>query len=145
MIGRVPRILLLRGEGGREFVLSAELESVYLAACQDPLNDIAHLLHDGIADQGNDIARYLAGSPEHGGRSAYGISGPSFWGQDLSLKRSFPIHEKIGVLLQMDAINAFNIVMFAAPALNITSANFGKITSQANGPRIVQVSARLTF
>jgi hypothetical protein len=76
---------------------------------------------------------------------AYGLSNPAFWGQDLSLKRGFPIHEKIGILLQADAINAFNIVMFAAPALNITSANFGKITSQANGPRAVQLSARLTF
>jgi len=76
---------------------------------------------------------------------AYGLSAPSFWGEDLSLKRSFPIHEKIGINLQMDAVNAFNIVMFSAPALNITSANFGRITSQANGPRAVQLSARFTF
>lgn len=45
----------------------------------------------------------------------------------------------------MDAINAFNITMFGAPSLSFTNANFGKITSQANGPRVVQLSARLTF
>lgn len=76
---------------------------------------------------------------------AYGLSTPSFWGQDLSLKRKFPIHESVALMLQVDAFNAFNIVMFSAPALNITSANFGKITSQANGPRSLQLSARITF
>ncbi len=76
---------------------------------------------------------------------AYGISTPSFWGQDFSLKRKFPIHERIALMLQVDAFNAFNMVMFNAPALNITSSNFGKITSQANGPRALQLSARLSF
>lgn len=46
MIWRVPRIRLIRGEGSREFVLSPELEPVYLAACQEPLKDIALLLLD---------------------------------------------------------------------------------------------------
>ena len=76
---------------------------------------------------------------------AYGLSNPALYGQDLSLKRNFPIHESIALALQVDAINAFNIVTFAAPALNVTSANFGKITATANGPRSLQLSARITF
>lgn len=76
---------------------------------------------------------------------AYGLALPSFWAQDISIKRNFPIHEKIALLIQLDAINAFNITMFGAPSLSLTSTNFGKITSQANGPRVVQLSARLTF
>ena len=76
---------------------------------------------------------------------AYGLYNPALFGQDLSLKRNFPIRESIALAFQVDAINAFNIVMFAAPATNITSSNFGRITATANSPRSLQLSARITF
>ena len=75
----------------------------------------------------------------------FGIHNPDAFGQDLSLRRSFPIHENIRLQLQADAFNVFNAVMFSAPATNITSANFGRITGQANGPRILQLNVRVTF
>ena len=76
---------------------------------------------------------------------AAGLHDPWFWGQDFSLKRRFPIHEAVGLQFQVDALNAFNMTMFSAPALNITNATFGKITSQDNMPRALQLSARITF
>lgn len=76
---------------------------------------------------------------------AYGLSNPALWGQDLSLKGNFPILESIALAFQVDAIKAFDMVMFAAPAVNITSANFGRITAAANRPRSLQFSARITF
>jgi len=46
VIDRAPRIHLLRGEHGREFVLSREQEKLYLAMAPQPLHDIAILLLD---------------------------------------------------------------------------------------------------
>jgi len=46
LIDRVPRIRLLPGEHNREFVLSHELEPVYLAATPQPLHDVALLILD---------------------------------------------------------------------------------------------------
>ena len=43
-IQRVPRIRLLTGERVRDFVLSRKQEEIYLAACPQPLNDIAVLM-----------------------------------------------------------------------------------------------------
>jgi integrase len=43
-IQRVPRIRLLSGERVRDFVLSKKQEEIYLAACPQPLNDIAVLM-----------------------------------------------------------------------------------------------------
>ncbi len=43
-IERVPRIRLLSGERIRDFVLSRKQEEIYLAACPEPLNDIAVLI-----------------------------------------------------------------------------------------------------
>src|ERR1039458_8528350 len=43
-INRVPKIRLLNGERIRDFVLSRKQEEIYLAACPQPLNDIAQLI-----------------------------------------------------------------------------------------------------
>jgi len=43
-IQRVPRIRLLSGERTRDFVLSRKQEEIYLAACAQPLRDVAILM-----------------------------------------------------------------------------------------------------
>jgi len=43
-IQRVPRIRLLSGERIRDFVLSRQQESIYLAACPQPLHDLSVLM-----------------------------------------------------------------------------------------------------
>ncbi|HWB86972.1 MAG TPA: TonB-dependent receptor [Bryobacteraceae bacterium] len=76
---------------------------------------------------------------------AYALRGPSSFTQDLSLRREFQIHENVKFQLQADATNWLNHVVFRSPSLNTTSSSFGKITGQANGPRVVQFAARVTF
>ena len=46
VIGRVPRIRLLRGERNREFVLSFKDEELYLGAAPDDLRDVAVFMID---------------------------------------------------------------------------------------------------
>jgi hypothetical protein len=53
--------------------------------------------------------------------------------------------EKISLTFRAEFFNVFNRVVFAAPAANISAANFGKISSQATAPRQGQVSLRLEF
>jgi hypothetical protein len=79
-------------------------------------------------------------------RAAFGLRNPTFWSQDLSVARQFPISERIRLMLQADAFNVFNHVIFSGPAsLNINSANFGRVISQANDPRLLQLSLKLQF
>jgi len=47
--------------------------------------------------------------------------------------------------LRGEFLNAFNHVEFGDPETNPTSANFGRITSQANLPRNVQIGLKLIF
>jgi hypothetical protein len=75
----------------------------------------------------------------------YGLRNPASYNQDVSLRREFPLHERLTLRVQMDALNVFNNVIFSGPNTNITSAAFGAITSQANTPRIVQFNARIMF
>lgn len=76
---------------------------------------------------------------------ALGIYNPDSYGQDFSLRRVFPIHENVKLAFQADAFNVFNLVTFTAPATNITSSTFGRITAQSNSPRSLQLSARIIF
>jgi len=77
---------------------------------------------------------------------AYGLRGPTFFNQNLSVHREFTLHEKLKLTMLADSLNAFNSVSFAAPSANVsTPSSFGKITSQANGPRALQFAARLSF
>ena len=61
------------------------------------------------------------------------------------MKREFALHEGIKFSIQAGACNVFNWVRFASPNLNITNANFGRITGVANSPRAVQFNARISF
>ncbi len=45
----------------------------------------------------------------------------------------------------VDAFNLFNNVIFGGINTNITSAAFGRVSSQANTPRVVQLKARVEF
>ncbi len=77
--------------------------------------------------------------------AVFNIYNPGSYGLDLSVRREFPIAERVRLALQADAINALNFVNFSPPPANITSSNFGKISGQSNGPRLFQLSGRITF
>jgi hypothetical protein len=41
--------------------------------------------------------------------------------------------------------NVFNTVVFGGIQTNITNANFGRVSSQVNTPRVGQIKVRLEF
>lgn len=64
---------------------------------------------------------------------------------DLSVFKRFTFPGKVHLQYRMDAFNAFNRPQFAAPNTSPTSSAFGKITSQANTSRVLQMGLRLSF
>jgi len=75
---------------------------------------------------------------------AFDLRNPSVFNQDLSIRRDFPI-AKVRLGLGVDVFNVFNTVVFGGIQTNITSANFGKVSSQTNSPRVAQIKLRLDF
>ena len=61
------------------------------------------------------------------------------------LKNATLGRERIGVQLRAEFINAFNHPWFGSPDVNPASANYGKILSQANSPREIQLALKLRF
>jgi hypothetical protein len=76
----------------------------------------------------------------------YGLRGPSTYDVDMSLKRTITVHEKYKILLDISGYNMTNVVIFTAPAVNTGSpGTFGKVASQANLSRDIQLAGRFNF
>jgi hypothetical protein len=61
-----------------------------------------------------------------------------FWqkAESVSLGKSFPIKERLHAQFRMDVNNPFNFVRWGDPNTSITSANYGAVTSAADGRKI---------
>jgi hypothetical protein len=65
--------------------------------------------------------------------------------EDLALLKDFAVTEKVNLEIRASASNAFNRVVFGSPNTTRNSADFGRITGQGNGPRNIQLGARISF
>jgi len=64
---------------------------------------------------------------------------------DLSLIKDTAITERLKLQFRFEAFNAFNRPSFDPPNLSVTSSAFGKITTQPNLPRSIQMALRLAW
>ena len=64
---------------------------------------------------------------------------------DLSIVKQLPIKGRVRAQLHAEFLNAFNRAVFATPNTDPTSADFGKVTSQNNLPRDIQLAVKLVF
>jgi hypothetical protein len=64
---------------------------------------------------------------------------------DYSLLKNTQIFEGLKAQFRIEAVNGFNTPIFRAPNTQFGNSAFGRITSQANFARTVQVSVRLMF
>lgn len=71
----------------------------------------------------------------------------SDWNKDLdmSLFRSFPIHDRAAVEFRAEAFNLTNTPVFGIPNNVINAPNFGVVTSTANSPRELQLALKISF
>jgi hypothetical protein len=70
--------------------------------------------------------------------------GPSFWQVDLALSRLVPVGTH-RLELRFETFNLFNTFNWGNPTVNFNSGNFGRITSQAGAPRILQFGVKYDF
>jgi hypothetical protein len=81
-------------------------------------------------------------------RTLLWISAPGQENATLSLFKEFPItkiREGMRLEFRMEALNALNHMQFSPPHMSVGASNFGRITSQANLPRQVQLTMKFYF
>jgi hypothetical protein len=66
---------------------------------------------------------------------------------NTSLFKQFPLAFREGarIEIRLEAFNLLNRVQFGGPDTRVGGATFGKITSQANQPRQLQVGMKIYF
>lgn len=73
--------------------------------------------------------------------------GPHYRHLDLSLIKTFPIHETANVEFRAEGYNVTNTSNFATPNASLGAGNFGTITGMSGAyiPRVLQFALKLTF
>jgi hypothetical protein len=93
---------------------------------------------------GNGPALYVPGDAPR--VDALNVWSMGTYNLDLGLRRTFPIHESWTFQFEADFLNATNHVVWSAPSAAVNSGSgFGEITSLANLPRDVQLTARINW
>ena len=81
-----------------------------------------------------------------GNEQRNGLRGPDWQSFDLSLQRRIRFEPRVAATVRWDIFNVFNRRTSACPtATSPTRPPFGTITTLAGDPRIMQLSARITF
>ena len=112
VIDRVPRVRLLPGEQNREFVLNHADEKIYLAACPQPLMDIATLMVDTGLRTSEALKlewRYIHLEPAPGAKYGYiHIQ----CGKSKNARRNTPITDRLAKMLLNRSLESKSLYVF---------------------------------
>jgi hypothetical protein len=73
-----------------------------------------------------------------------GLRGPRYTNWDMSFVKGFELG-RVRAQFHIELYNAFNNVFYNNPNLDPTNANFGKVSSQNNLPRNIQIGSKIVF
>jgi hypothetical protein len=78
-------------------------------------------------------------------RAIGSVRSPSHFTTDLSIGKQFLIHEEMNFEFRVEARNAFNHPVFAAPDTAVGDGTFGQVLGTSVGPREVQLGFKFNF
>jgi hypothetical protein len=92
-------------------------------------------------------AQYLIGNSPR--TKPWGLKNNGTWNLDAGLRRTFPIHEDLEFVFEVDSINVWNHVTFNNPNASWASgsSSFGTVTGVSGnpGPRDFQFAGHINF
>jgi hypothetical protein len=74
-----------------------------------------------------------------------GLRSPALNLWDISVIKQMRMNDRVRAQFHIELLNAFNRAVYANPNTDPTNADFGKVTSQTNLPRDIQLAMKLVF
>ena len=93
----------------------------------------------------NKAAFSIVPSGTFGNEERNSIRGPGFWKADLAISRLFSFATSQNVEVRLEAFNLLNNFNWGNPGVNFAAGTFGRITTQAGAPRIMQFGVKYGF
>jgi len=93
----------------------------------------------------NPAAVALPAAATYGNMGVGSLRGPGFWEWDQTISRKFQLDERRQVEFRAEAFNVTNSVRLGTPNASLSGGQFGRITSSAGGPRIMQFALKYIF
>lgn len=97
------------------------------------------------ADQWFNTAAFAAPVNAFGNSRKNLLRAPRFWNVDLTVQRNVPLGKGRALQLRLEAFNVFNNINLGNPSVDMTSVNYGRITSMSSRPRQLQIGFRFTY
>ena len=73
------------------------------------------------------------------------VIGPNYWNVDLAVSRLIAVGGTQRVELRLESFNLLNHFNWGNPLTNFNAGTFGRITTQAGAPRIMQFGIKYDF
>jgi len=73
------------------------------------------------------------------------VTGPNYWNVDLAVSRLIAVAGTQRLELRLESFNLLNHFNWGIPVTNSNAGTFGRITTQAGEPRIMQFGIKYDF
>jgi len=134
---------------------AASLKTDYSGDTNNPVFDISGFyFHDAAAQtngvddpvkQRADTRIRLANNVRYFPSKTDGLRSPKLNLWDISIIKQVRLSDRVRGQFHIELLNAFNRAVYANPNTDPTNADFGKVTSQTNLPRDIQIAMKVVF
>jgi hypothetical protein len=142
---------------GRRINIISGLDRAFTGVRQQRPNQVSDDVYASPRTLTNYFNRAAFSQPEpgtYGNLKRNALTGPSYWNVDLAISRTIGVAGMQALELRLEAFNLFNTFNWGDPSssensggqtANFNSGTFGRITTQAGEPRIIQLGLKYAF
>jgi hypothetical protein len=80
-----------------------------------------------------------------GNQTRNSIRGPDYWTTDASLRKNFPIYDRLTMQFRFEVFDFLNHPDWGAPNVTPATGSFGTITGKTNDARQLQLALKMIF
>jgi hypothetical protein len=148
---------ILNARSGNRINVTTGIDNAFTGQRDQRPNRISNDVYPKERTLTNYFNRAAFAQPEpgtYGNEKRNALVGPHFWTVDLAVSRQVSVAGMQALELRLETFNLFNTFNWGDPGTdqaaggtiaNINSGQFGRITTQAGTPRIIQLGMKYTF